>query len=166
MPCRLWDRYPFTRLRSNHRFVWISPGQVYARAYPGETPLSNQSNQQRLTLQNIGPHVHRCLMETKACVGFTDLYTTLDWVYPVRIASSGCSNFQEFITVRTLKYKKMTKFGPRQFLKINDYEKLRKKEESKREAIFQNFFLLFLSFVVFCVYYPQTFTLRESISRG
>ena len=48
----------------------------------------------------------------------------------------------------------MTKFGPTKFLKINDYEKATKKEERKRKATLQNPFLIFLSFALFCLYYP------------
>ena len=54
------------------------------------------------------------------------------------------SKFQEFETVRNLKIQKTTKFGPKKFLRINDYEKLTKKgERKKKKAIFKNPFFSF-----------------------
>lgn len=62
--------YLFARLRSNHRFVWISPGQVYAHAYPGETPLRPT----RIPLlSRIFPcsHLSRCAKQSAACRNVT-----------------------------------------------------------------------------------------------
>ena len=71
------------------------------------------------------------------------------------------SKISEFETVRTLKIHKNDQIWTKKYLRINNYEKPTKKEErKKKKATFQNALLLFLSFVLFCLYYPQPFTLR------
>ena len=63
-------------------------------------------------------------------------------------------NFKNSKPLEPLEYKKTTKFGQKKtFLKTNDYEKP-KKGGKKKMATFQKSFLLFLSFVLFCLYYP------------
>ena len=54
--------------------------------------------------------------------------------------------------------KKMTKFGAKKFHGINYYEKPTKQDEIKKKATFQDPFLLFFSFVPFCLYYPRPST--------
>ena len=64
------------------------------------------------------------------------------------------SKFQPFKTVQTLKtQKKTTKFGPKKFLWITDYEKPTKKVKRKKKATFQNSFLLFLSSILFYLFF-------------
>ena len=70
-------------------------------------------------------------------------------------------NFKNSKLFKPSKYKKTSKFVPKKFLNINHYEKPTKKEE-RQKATFQNPFLLFLSFVHFCLYYPQHFLLVSS----
>ena len=59
------------------------------------------------------------------------------------------SKFQEFETVRTFKIQKTTKFGLKKFPRVNDYDKLTKKEESKKKEGVLESCLLF-SFLLFC----------------
>ena len=70
------------------------------------------------------------------------------------------SKFQEFETVRMFKTQKNDQIWTKKhYPKIDNHERnQQKKEERKKKATFQNPFLLFLSFVLFCLYLPQLST--------
>ena len=89
-------------------------------------------------------------------------------IFPVLISvqSANFPYFQNFKNSKLFKpsrYKKTPKFEPKKFLKINDYEKPTKKEERKKKATFQNPFLLFLSFVLFCLYLKKKKKKKEGV---
>ena len=68
------------------------------------------------------------------------------------------SKFQDIETVRIFKLQKpRPNLDQKSLPKKNNYEKT-KKEERKMKTTFQNPFLFFLSFVLFCFYFPQPST--------